>query len=289
MRDMLDGLDRKIVALLQKNGRIANLEVSRQLGIAEATVRKRVERLLEEGTIKVTAIVDAAKSGYTVQAIIGVQAEPQRVQEAAQTLASLPAVRSVSITAGAFDLIAEAAFTSNDALYRFLTEEVARMNGVLRSETFHVLKAVKSISDWQLPEASMEAAKKVLVVDDDPTFLMATKTVLMRNGYRVITAVNGTQGLDRARQERPDLVVLDYMMATPTEGSLVSWLLKEDPQLERIPILLVTAVGRDHPWWKIQPEQDALPVDGWLDKPVAPDRLLSEVERLLVSGVKANP
>lgn len=135
----------------------------------------------------------------------------------------------------------------------------------------------------------MEAAKSVLVIDDDPSFVTVTRAVLARSGYRVTTASNGAQGLEKARAERPDLIVLDYMMATPTEGSLVSWLMRQDTELQGIPILMVTAVGREHPWWGIQPEQDALPVDGWLDKPADPDQLLREVRRLLASGPKADP
>jgi len=286
-RDALDELDRKIVALLQQNGRIANLEIARQLGMAEATVRKRMERLLESGTVRATVVVDAAKLGYTVQALIGMQVESSRVQQIADRLADLPPVRAVSITTGAFDIIAEAAFASNDALYAFLTE-VGHIEGVSRTETFHVMRVVKSASDWQLPEAAMEAAKKVLIVDDDPSFITVTKAVLTRSGYRVATAVNGTEGMEKARRERPDLIILDYMMATPTEGSLVSWLLKEDPELQRIPILMVTAVGREHPWWQIKPEEEALPVDSWLDKPVDPAQLLREVSRLLSPALR-NP
>lgn len=285
MRDSLDELDRRILALLQQNGRIANLEIARQLGIAEATVRKRMERLLDEGAVRVTAIPDIVRLGYTVQAIVGVQVETLRVQEVAQKLASMPSVRAVCVTAGAFDIIAEAAFVSNDALYAFLTEQVARLEGVLRTETFHVLRALKQMSDWQLPEATVETSKKVLVVDDDPAFLTVAKAVLTQSGYRVITATNGTQGLDRARRERPDLVILDYIMATPTEGSLVSWLMKEDAELKRIPILMITAVGRDHPWWRIKPEREVLPVEAWLEKPVDPATLLKEVDRLLTPTV----
>ena len=289
MRDTLDDLDRRIIALLQRNGRIANLEVSRQLGVAEATVRKRLERLLEEGIIRVTAVVEPIRLGYTVRAIIGLQVEAQRIEEAAQKLAALPAVRSASVTAGTFDVVVEAAFASNDALYAFLTQELACIEGVRRTETFHVLRAVKSDSEWQLPEAPMTVTKKVLVVDDDPSFLMLTKAVLSRGGYRVVTAMNGTQGLDKAKREKPDLVILDYMMATPTEGSLVSWLMREDPELQRIPILMVTAVGREHPWWQIKPEEQALPVDAWLDKPVDPNQMLKEVDRLVAGTANSGP
>ncbi len=127
---------------------------------------------------------------------------------------------------------------------------------------------------------------KVLVVDDDPSFCSVCRIVLTKGGYRVVTAPDGTEGLARARQERPDLIVLDFMMATPMEGQSAAWDFREEPELQDVPILMVTAVGSRHPWWRIQPGEEELPVDGWLDKPVAPERLLAEVGRLLEEGCR---
>ncbi len=282
----LDQIDRGIVALLQQNGRMANLEIARQLGVAEATVRKRMERLLDEGIIRVRAVVSPTAVGYPIRILVGIRAELSRLQEVARQAAAIPQVRSVSLTTGSYDLVLEAALPSSGSLEPFLIGKVAAIPGVLHSETFQVLRTIKEAADWRVPEGEMEiekaaVAKKVLVVDDDPSFRTICRAVLSKGGYNVITAVDGSDGLNKARQDRPDIIILDYMMATPTEGSLVSWLLKGDPQLRKIPLLMVTAVGTTLPWWKEFSDKDQLPIEAWLDKPVTPERLLAEVERLL--------
>ncbi len=122
---------------------------------------------------------------------------------------------------------------------------------------------------------------KVLVVDDDPSFCSVCRAILTRSGYSVVTAADGSEGLARARQERPDLIILDFMMATPMEGQGAAWDFKEDPNLQRVPVLMVTAMRSRQPWWRIGPSDEELPVDGWLDKPITPEQLLAEVARLL--------
>ena len=93
----LDAVDRKIIALLQTNGRMANLEIARHLGVAEGTVRKRLERLISEGLVRIAAIVDPALFGFRVHTIIGVQADPTMASEIAGKISSLPEVLAVHL------------------------------------------------------------------------------------------------------------------------------------------------------------------------------------------------
>lgn len=282
MGNSLDRIDHQIISLLQDDGRMPNLEIARQLGVTEGTIRKRLERLLSGGIIKVTAVPDVSQLGYKVETIIGIQAAPNRANEIGTALARMPEVVYVGYTTGAYDLVIRAVFGSNEELLSFLTSRVSVIQGVTRTETSHVLKSFKRAEDWRIPEAKMGTGKKILVVDDDRVYLGATKAILTGNGFQVVTALDGTEGLEKAKQEKPDLIVLDYMMATPTEGSLVSWLMKEDSALKGIPVLMVTAVGQKNPWWGVHPDEDELPVDGWLDKPVAPDVLVREINNLLL-------
>ncbi len=284
MSENVDSVDIGIISLLQQDGRLPNLEIARQLGVAEGTARKRMERLLEEGTLRVVGVADAAKVGYPVETLMGIQADLGMAAAVARRLAEMPEVRLVAMSSGAYDIFVDAVFASNDQVLQFLTEKVAGIAGVRRTETFHVLKTVKQISDWRLPEAGSPRARKVLVVDDDEAFLSITRAVLGKHGFRVVTALSGREGLEKAKRELPDLILLDYVMTTPAEGAVVADLLRRDGPNRSVPILMVTAMGQYHPWWKVQEERTSLPVNGWLEKPVDPDRLVREVERLLSDG-----
>ena len=125
--------------------------------------------------------------------------------------------------------------------------------------------------------------EKILIVDDDQDLIAALQATLQSKQYTVVTAADRAEGMGKIRIDKPDLVILDVMMSTWSDGFEMSRELKEDPQLKDIPILILTAVknksGIDFkstagdPVW--------LPVDGFLNKPVEPQILLAEVEKLL--------
>jgi CheY-like chemotaxis protein len=127
------------------------------------------------------------------------------------------------------------------------------------------------------------ANAKIMIVDDDPDYINVVKTILEREQYTVVTASDKTEGMEKIRTEKPDLAILDVMMNAWQDGFEMSRQLKKDPQLKNIPVLMLTAVENrtgigfkstaGDPTW--------LPVDVFLDKPVEPDVLLSEVKKLL--------
>jgi len=123
--------------------------------------------------------------------------------------------------------------------------------------------------------------KRILLVDDDVDFIRINKAFLEGAGFDVVVAYDGGEGLERARQERPDVIVLDYMMVRPTEGAFVAQELEDDPELKSVPVILLTAVGSAHPWWGVKKDDYYLPVDVFLDKPVKPERLVQEINALL--------
>ena len=128
----------------------------------------------------------------------------------------------------------------------------------------------------------MEAQKKVLVVDDDPDEVQAMKVVLEERGYVVQDARNGEEGLERARREMPDLVILDVMMTRGDEGFDVCRTLKADRDLKSIPVILLTAL-KERTGFDFKPQagnEEWLPADEYLDKPVKPEELLAKVKRL---------
>jgi len=124
--------------------------------------------------------------------------------------------------------------------------------------------------------------KRILVIDDDADYVIATETVLGSAGYSVAHCYEAEKALDAAAEFRPDLIILDVMMETGTAGFEVSYRLRRHPRLAGIPILMVTAIHQTTPL-RFSPETDGeyLPVQEVLDKPVPPEKLLQEVSRHL--------
>jgi CheY-like chemotaxis protein len=123
----------------------------------------------------------------------------------------------------------------------------------------------------------------ILIIDDDPDITEAMTVVLENHGYKVCSAPDGSVGLERLREIRPDLIVLDVMMRTSREGFELARELKHSAAHKDIPILLLTAVkqktGLD--FKSAAGDESWLPVEAYLDKPVRPDVLLETVEDLL--------
>lgn len=143
-----DQLDRQIISMLQADGRCSNREIARNLGVPEATVRYRVRRLTESGLLRITALVEPERLGYTLTAVVSLQTEAQRVPDIAKTLASFPEVMYLVITTGEFDIILTATFLDQDDLYAFLTDRLANIEGVTRSNTAIGLNIVKRDFEW---------------------------------------------------------------------------------------------------------------------------------------------
>lgn len=139
----LDEKDRKIIALLRENGRSTNVSVARQIGITEGTVRKRIDRLLSRGVMKVIAAVDPRKLGYRVEAFVSIEADIDKIEAAADALAVMEEVQYVGILTGASDIFIKGLFMSDDELYDFLNRKIVTIPGIRKTVTSHVLKVVK--------------------------------------------------------------------------------------------------------------------------------------------------
>ena len=120
----------------------------------------------------------------------------------------------------------------------------------------------------------------VLVVDDDPDFVEVTRTVLEKEGFEVISAVNGDQGLARARSEHPDLVILDIMMSSVLDGVNVSGAMREDEDLRHIPLIMISSIAQSEHADQF-PTDEYMHVDAWLSKPVQPQELIRKINILL--------
>ena len=128
----------------------------------------------------------------------------------------------------------------------------------------------------------MNAKKKILMVDDDKEFVQGTKDLLEAHGYEVLTAHSGAEGLALARKSHPNLMLLDVMMTSDTEGFDVSRTIEESPELKGLPVILVTGIKKAMRLpFSFEPDEDWLPVKVVLDKPVPPEKLLAEIAKQL--------
>jgi CheY-like chemotaxis protein len=121
---------------------------------------------------------------------------------------------------------------------------------------------------------------KILVVDDDPDFVEAMRLTLEPNGYTVLSAASGDEGLAKVQAESPDLVILDVIMSSVLDGLQMSRRMQENPQHRRIPILMVTSIANTD-YAALFPTDEYISIDGFLSKPVAPNVLLERVSALL--------
>lgn len=143
-----DTLDRQIISLLQADGRCSNREIARQLDVPEATIRYRVRRLTESGLLKITALVAPEHLGYQLTVVISVQTDGKQLDDVANAISDLPEVMWLAVTSGTTDIIFTASFQGQDHLYQFLTERLAPLPGVVRTETSIGLRVVKRDTEW---------------------------------------------------------------------------------------------------------------------------------------------
>ncbi len=121
---------------------------------------------------------------------------------------------------------------------------------------------------------------KILVVDDDPDFVEIMRTVLESADYQVVSASNGAEALKQIRIEQPDLMLLDVMMTTVTDGLALSDQLREDPILRHLPIIMVTSIA-ETPHAGLVSTDEAFHMEAWISKPVEPKQLLATVGKVL--------
>ena len=124
---------------------------------------------------------------------------------------------------------------------------------------------------------------KILIIDDDPDIGEAMKVVLESKNYEVTIARSGEEGLKKTRESKPNLIILDVMMESMDKGFDVARNLKKDERHKDIPILMLTAIKEKTGlgFEKEAGDPDWLPVDGYCEKPLKPDELISKVEALL--------
>ena len=141
---VLDSVAKRIIEQLQEDGRRSYASIAKAVGLSEAAVRQRVQRLLDTGVVQIVAVTDPLQVGFERQALIGMNIQGD-VTAVADALAEIPEVDYVVITAGSFDVIAEVVCENDDHLLDLLSSRIRILEGVTGTETFVYLRLRKQL------------------------------------------------------------------------------------------------------------------------------------------------
>ena len=140
---IVDSVDEQIVRLLGQDARQNSETLAKQLNLSAATVRRRLKKLIRNDIIRIVGVVNPADFGFPVIAVITLDVAHNKVKLAMEKISKRPEVRFVSTITGRYDMIVIARFPSTDCLSQFVTDELAKLEGVKDSETFICLEVKK--------------------------------------------------------------------------------------------------------------------------------------------------
>lgn len=144
---LLDEVNKRIIEQLQQDGRRSYAAIAKVVGLSEAAVRQRVQRLLEVGIMQIVAVTDPISVGFRRQAMIGIKADGD-LQEVARKLAAVPEIDYVVVCAGSFDIIVELVCVDDDHLLTLMVNAIRSIPEVHSTEAFMYLKLVKQTYSW---------------------------------------------------------------------------------------------------------------------------------------------
>jgi Lrp/AsnC family transcriptional regulator, regulator for asnA, asnC and gidA len=144
---VLDDVSKAIINELQQDGRRSYAAIGKVVGLSEAAVRQRVQRLTDSGVMQVVAVTDPLQLGFARQAMVGIRVDGE-VEGVAEALAKLEEVDYVVITAGSYDLLVEVVCESDDHLLELISTRIRTIEGVHSNETFMYLKLQKQTYSW---------------------------------------------------------------------------------------------------------------------------------------------
>ena len=143
----LDDVSKAIIEQLQQDGRRSYASIGKEVGLSEAAVRQRVQRLIESGVMQVVAVTDPIELGFARQAMVGIRVDGP-VDEAADLISELDEVDYVVVTAGSYDLLVEVVCESDEHLLELISGQIRTIQGVRETETFMYLRLRKQTYSW---------------------------------------------------------------------------------------------------------------------------------------------
>lgn len=157
----IDRADQAIVRLLSENGRMSSAEIARRIGdVSERSVRYRIDRMIQEGMIQISAIANPRALGFTVTADIFIEVEPGHVLDVARKMTEFGCVSYVACSTGDRDISIQVFAPDNEELYRFVTEVVGNVPGVRKTSTILLPVVLKDVYDWHIPDSACSDGKE---------------------------------------------------------------------------------------------------------------------------------
>jgi Lrp/AsnC family transcriptional regulator for asnA, asnC and gidA len=147
-KKMLDQIDCRMIELLQKDGRIPNTDIAKEIGISEATVRSRLNRLIEEGFIQIVAVSNPIKLGFKIVGVLRIKVDITKIEKVTKELSKIKSIWFVVHATGDSDIYTEFVARSLDELNDIIFNKVYKIEGIVRTETSLILKYIKRRYDW---------------------------------------------------------------------------------------------------------------------------------------------
>jgi len=147
-RKIPDQIDCRMIELLQKDGRISNTDIAKKIGISEATVRTRLNRLIEEEYIQIVAVSNPIKLGFKIVGILRIKVDITKIESVTNELSKLKSIWFVVHATGDSDIYTEFVAKSLDELNDLIFNKIYKIKGVVRTETSLILKYIKRRYDW---------------------------------------------------------------------------------------------------------------------------------------------
>ena len=147
---VLDEIDRRVIKILQADGRRPNTEIARDLHVSETTIRKRVSQLVSQGLINIVAVPTPRAVGLNLSAIIGISVTLPKLKEISEELKRQKEVRYVGVSTGRYDIIVEAFFLDQQHFLDFISSKLSSMDGITGLETSMILDVVKFSYEWEI-------------------------------------------------------------------------------------------------------------------------------------------
>ena len=147
-KKVLDSVDCQMIQLLQKDGRISNTEIAKSIGISEATVRTRLNRLIEEEYIQIVAVSNPIKLGFDIVGNIRIHVELKKMDKIIRELKKLKPLWFIVQTTGGTGIDTEFVVKSLDELNELISEKINKIDGIIKTETSLFLKYIKRQYDW---------------------------------------------------------------------------------------------------------------------------------------------
>ncbi|MBT1178018.1 Lrp/AsnC family transcriptional regulator [Bifidobacterium callimiconis] len=143
----LDSVNKRIVALLQEDGRRSYVSIGKEIGLSEAAVRLRVQKMLDDGVMQIVAVTNPMEMGFRRQAMVGITVDGD-IEYVAQKLKDIRQIDYIIITAGRFDILAEVFAEDDESMLELVNRQIRKIDGIDRTELFTYMRLESQRYDW---------------------------------------------------------------------------------------------------------------------------------------------